>query len=77
MAQRFAASPAWMVDLPVGAAVNIEEVSLHAGRAMVIEEFDDRGAVKRVTVIRATSERMYSVRSGNRELSTLVADTLP
>lgn len=77
MAQRFAANPAWLVDLPPDVVVNIQEVSLQAGPAMLIEEIDDRGAVKRVTVVRSTSERMYSVSSGNRELSVKIADTLP
>jgi hypothetical protein len=77
MAQRFAANPAWLLDLPPDAVVNIQEVSLQAGPAMLIEEVDDMGAVKRVTVVRSTSERMYSVRSGNRELSMKIADALP
>jgi hypothetical protein len=77
MAQRFAANPAWLLDLPPNALVNIQEVSLQAGPAMLIEEVDDRGAVKRVTVVRSTSERMYSVSSGNRGLSMKIAEALP
>jgi hypothetical protein len=77
MAQRFADNPAWLIELPPDAPVNIREVSLHAGPAMLIEEVDDRGAVKQVTVVRATSERMYSVTSGNSELSMKIADALP
>jgi hypothetical protein len=77
MAQRFAANPAWLLDLPSDALVNIQEVSLQAGPAMLIEEVDDRGAVKRVTVVRSTNERMYSVSSGNRELSMKIAEALP
>jgi hypothetical protein len=77
MAQRFAANPAWLLDLPLDAVVNIQEVSLQAGPAMLIEEVDDRGAVKRVTVVRSTSERMYSVSGGNRELSMKITDALP
>ena len=77
MAQRFAANPAWLLDLPLDAVVNIQEVSLQAGPAMLIEEGDDRGAVKRVTVVRSTSERMYSVSGGNRELSMKITDALP
>jgi hypothetical protein len=77
MAQRFAANPAWLIDLPPDALVNIHEVSLQAGPAMLIEEVDGRGAVKRVTVVRSTSELMYSVSSRDRELSMKVADALP
>jgi hypothetical protein len=77
MAQRFAANPLWFLDIPPDAVVNIQEVSLQEGPAMLIEELDDKGAVKRVTVVRSTSERMYSVSSGNRELSMKIADALP
>jgi hypothetical protein len=77
MAQRFAANPAWLLDLPPDAVVNIQEVSLRAGPAMLIEEVDNRRAVRQVTVVRSTSERMYSVSSANRELSMKIADALP
>lgn len=57
--------------------MNIHEVSLQAGPAMQIEEVDGRGAVKSVTVVRSAGQRMYSVRSGDQELSMKVADALP
>ena len=77
MAQRFSGNPPWLLDLPPAAVVNIQEVSIHARPAMLIEEVNDRGAVERVTVVRSTSERMYSVSSGDRELSMKIADALP
>ncbi len=77
LAQRFAAHPAWLLDLPPDALVNIHEVSLQGGPAMLIEEIDGRGAVHRVSVVHSTSERMYSVSSGDRELSMKTADALP
>jgi hypothetical protein len=77
MAQRFAANPAWLIDTSANAVVNIEEVSLRSGPAMLVEELDDRGTVERAIVVWATSERMYSVSSGNRELSMKIADALP
>jgi hypothetical protein len=77
MAQRFAANPAWFLDIPPDAVVNIQEVLLQVGPAMLIEELDDKGAVKQVTIVRSTSERMYSVSSRNRELSMKIADALP
>jgi len=77
MAQRFAANPAWFLDIPPDAVVNIQGVSVQASPAMLIEELDDKGAVKRATVVRSTSERMYSVSSENRELSMKIADALP
>ena len=77
MAQRFSGNPPWLLDLPPDAVVNIQEVALHARPAMLIEEVDDRGAVERATVVRSTSERMYSASSGDRELSMKIADALP
>ena len=77
MAQKFAAHPAWLLDIPADAVVNAQEVALRAGPALLIEDFDEKGAVKRATVVRSTSERMYSVSSRNRELSIKIANALP
>jgi len=77
MARKFAAHPAWLLDIPPDAVVSVQEVALRAGPALLIEDFDEQGAVKRATVIRSTSERMYSVSSRNRELSIKVANALP
>jgi hypothetical protein len=57
--------------------VIVQEVALRAGPALLMEDFDERGAVKRATVIRSTSERMSSVSSRNRELSIKIANALP
>src|ERR1700692_593894 len=77
MAQKFAAHPAWLLDIPPNAVVNVQEVALRAGPALLIEDLDDKGVAKRATVIWSTSERMYSVSSKNRELSVKIADDLP
>lgn len=77
MARKFAAHPAWFLDIPPNAVVNVQEVPLRAGPALLLEDLDERGAVKRVTVIWSTHERMYSVNSRNRELSVKIADDLP
>jgi hypothetical protein len=77
MAQKFAAHPAWLLDIPPDAVVNVQEVALRAGPALLIEDFDEKGSVKRATIVRATSERLYSVSSRNRELSIKIADALP
>jgi hypothetical protein len=77
MAQKFAAHPAWLLDIPPDTVVNVQEVALRAGPALLIEEFDEKGAAKRATVVRSTSERMYSVSSRNRELSIKIANALP
>ena len=77
MARKFAGHPAWLLDIPADAVVSVQEVALRAGPALLIEDFDEKGAAKRATVIRSTSERIYSVSSRNRELSIKVANALP
>jgi len=77
MAQKFAAHPAWLLDISADRVVNVQEVALRGGPALLIEEFDEKGAVKRATVVRSTSERMYAVSSRQRELSMNIANTLP
>jgi len=77
MAQKFAAHPAWLLDITPDAVVNVQEVALHTGPALLIEDLDEKGAVKQATVVLSTSERMYSVSSRIRELSIKIANTLP
>jgi hypothetical protein len=77
MAQKFAAHPGWLLDIPPNAVVNVQEVALRAGPALLIEDLNEKGVVKRATVIWSTSERMYSVSSKNRELSIMIANALP
>ncbi len=57
--------------------MNVQEVALRAAPALLIEDLDEKGVVKRATVIWSTSARMYSVSSKNRELSVRIADDLP
>ena len=77
MAQKFAAHPAWWLDIPPDAVVNVQEVGLRAGPALLIEDLDQQGGVRRATVVWSTSERMYSVSSKDRELTVKIADDLP
>ena len=77
MARKFAAHPAWFLDIPPDAVVNVQEVELRAAPALLIEDLDEKGVVKRAMVIWSTSKRMYSVSSKNRELSVKIADDLP
>jgi hypothetical protein len=76
MAQKFAAHPAWLLDMPADAVVNVQEVALRTGPALLIEDFDEKGTL-RATVVCSTSERMYSVSSRNQELSIKIANALP
>ena len=77
MARKFAAHPAWLLDIPPDAVVNVQEVALRTGPALLIEDLDKKGLVQRATVAWSTSERMYSVSSRDRELSTEIANALP
>ncbi len=77
LAQRFVRNPAWLLDVPPDEVVNIQEVPLRSGTALVIEDFDDHGKLERVTVIRSTSERIYTVSTRNRELGIRIAEALP
>ncbi len=76
MARKFAANPPWLLDISPDAVVNVQEVALRASPALLIEELDEKGVVKRATVAWSTSERMYSVSSKSRELSIKIADSL-
>jgi hypothetical protein len=76
LAQKFAAHPAWLLDIQPDAVVNVQEVALRTGPALLIEDFDEKGTL-RATVVCSTTERMYSVSSRNRELSIKIANALP
>ncbi len=77
VARKLAAHPAWLLDLPHDAVVNVQEVALRAGPALLIENLDEKGVVNRATVTCSASERMYSVSSKSRELSVKIAGGLP
>jgi len=77
MARKFAADPAWFVDIPPDEVVNLQELSLANGPALLTEEYGDTGAIARETVIRSTPDRLYAVMSPNRDLSVKIAAALP
>jgi hypothetical protein len=77
MARKFAAHPAWFLDIPPDGLVNVREVALQAGPGLLIEDLNEKGAVKRVTVFRTTAERMYAVSARDRELCIKIANALP
>jgi hypothetical protein len=77
LAQKFATNPAWLLDIPADEVANVEQVSLQAGPALLIEEFNDDGTPGRVTVLRSTTERMYCVLTNNRQLALRITDALP
>jgi hypothetical protein len=71
LGQRFAAHPSWLVDIPPDQVVNIEDVNLRKGPALLIEEPET------AMVVRGTDERIYLVRSGSRDVSLRIAEALP
>ena len=77
LARKFVANPAWLLDIPPDEPVNLQEVDLRAGPALLIEDFDDHGKVERVTVIRSTSERILAVMAKTRQVALRVADSIP
>jgi hypothetical protein len=78
LARKFVANPGWLLDIPADEAVNIQEVQLRGGPALLIEDFDvDGRVVRRVRVIRSTGERIYMVSAKTRQMSLRVAEALP
>jgi hypothetical protein len=77
MAQRFAAHPAWLLDIPPEAMLDVQEVALRAGPALLIENLNEKSMVQRATVIFSTSQRTYSVSSRSRKRSLEIANALP
>jgi hypothetical protein len=77
MARKFAANPSWLVDIPPDEVVNLQELSLVNGPALLTEEYGDTGAIERETVIRSTPDRLYAIMSPSRDLSVKIAAALP
>jgi hypothetical protein len=77
LAKKFVANPAWFLDIPADEVVNIQEVSLRKGPALLIEDFDDKGRLERVTILRSTRERIYCVTAMTREVALKYAGALP
>jgi hypothetical protein len=77
MAQKFADHPAWLLDIPPEAMLNVQEVTLRAGPALLIETLNEPRVGQRATVIFSTSQRTYSVSSRSRERSLEIANAIP
>lgn len=77
MARKFAANPAWLLDVSPDEVVNVQELSLAAGPALLVEDYDARGQVEKAAVIRSNRDRIYLVSSPKRELSVRIAEALP
>jgi hypothetical protein len=66
-----------MLGIPADEVVNIEQVSLRKGAAMLIEDTNDDGTPGRVTVLRSTNDRIYCVLTNSRQLALRIAEALP
>jgi hypothetical protein len=77
MAQKFADHPAWLLDIPPEAMLNVQEVTLRAGPALLIENLNEQRMGQRTTVIFSTSQRTYSVSSRTRQRSLEIANAIP
>jgi hypothetical protein len=65
------------IDIPADEVANVQEVALPSRSALLIEDFDDKGNIERVMVIRSTKQWSYSVSAKTWELSLKIANTLP
>lgn len=77
LAQRFAANPAWLLDIPDEEVVNVQEAPLRTGHALLIEHLDRQARVEKATVIHSSGERTYVVRAKERQLGLGIASALP
>ena len=66
ISQKFAAHPAWLLDIPRDPVARVREVSMQKGPALMIEEVDEQGATKRATVVSSTSNQFTRLPAGTR-----------
>lgn len=74
---RLAANPALFLNIPGDEVARVEQITLANGPGWLIEDFDERGATSRVSIVYNTKERIYVVSSPSRETSKRVANSLP
>lgn len=77
LARKFAANPAWLLDVPADERADVEQIVLRSGPGLLIQEFNDDGKPGRVTVLRSTNERIYCVETNSRQQSLAIGDALP
>jgi hypothetical protein len=75
MGEKFAANPAWLLDIPQDEVVNIEEFQLRASAGLLVEDPIEGGG-SRVTVLFGTADRIFAISSGSREDSIRIANSL-
>ena len=77
VSEKFAASPAWFIGIPQDKLAHIREVSLRSGSGLFIEDLDESGGTRQVSILWNTADRFYMV-SGkmNAERATAIADSI-
>ncbi len=77
MGRRFAAHPAWFLDLRPDEPVSVQEIDLPSGPAILIEDPSERKASERVMIIWTTGDRLHAVSSTTLERAKALALSLP
>jgi hypothetical protein len=75
MAEKYAANPAWLLDVPEDEVAQVEEILMGARSGLLVEEPVETGGW-RVTVLFGTAERVFAVVSNSRGRSLAIANSL-
>jgi hypothetical protein len=75
MGEKYAANPAWLLDVPENEVVQVEEIRLGMGSGLLIEDpAEQRG--ERITILFSTDERVFAVIGNSREQCIRIANSL-
>lgn len=75
MGEKFARSPAWLLDLPDDEVGHIEEIALRVGSGLLVEDTLEGGG-SRATIMFGTAERIFAISSPSGQLSIRIANSL-
>ena len=74
LAQQMGTAPPWLAPIArnIEESATIEEIVLNSGRATLLQETENNGAVKRITVVWSVPDRVYLL-SGNQSRELMIA----
>ncbi|HTV00321.1 MAG TPA: hypothetical protein VMF13_07295 [Luteitalea sp.] len=72
--ERFAARPAWLLDVPADAAATIETIDLASGDALLVEDVED--GLLRTTLVISRPDRLLTISAPTRARALHVAGQL-
>jgi hypothetical protein len=75
MGEKYAANPAWLLDVPEDEVIRVEEIRMGMGSALLFEEPTEQEA-ERITVLFSTDERVFAVIGNSRERCIRIANSL-